>query len=336
MPVLNADPYLAEAIESILAQSYTNFEFIIIDDGSTDRSVEIVQQYAQHDARIRPLFLAHKGAAGALNAGVAAARGELIARMDADDVALPERFARQIAWMNQREVDICGSCIKTFDTEQRIMWFPETHDAICRELVFRCAFMHPTVIMRAEIAKRHPYDESLYFEDYELWTRLAPLYRLGNMPQILLKYRVHPRQLHITRAVEVRSELKTYSERHYKTLYPESSAAEIAVLQKLVLNEPMESVRALEHAGTLLVRLAACPDRFVRERMAHRWWQACRLSANLGVEVLRVRSMFNRQFGVQPSSRSTAWLIFASLFRLHADSPFERSIRNLRGKLFAS
>jgi hypothetical protein len=334
MAVFNSADYLAEAIDSILAQSYTDFEFIIVDDGSTDGSVQILQQYARSDARIRPLLLSHRGLGGALNAGVAVARGKLLARMDSDDVALPERFATQIAWMHETGVDICGSCIRTFGAERRVMWFPESHQAVCNELVFRCALMHPTVMMRAEIAKEHTYNESLYFEDYELWTRLAPLYRMGNVPQILLKYRVHPKQLHVTRAAEVRSVLKTYSHRFFLSKFPEATVEDLAVIRTLVLNEPVESLAALERSAILLAQLADCNDRYVRTRMAQRWWGACRRSAYLGLGTFRVHRKFNALFGMEPSPLNTSWLLVACFFRLHADSQLEKLLRKIRRRFF--
>src|SRR2546425_12663765 len=99
MPVYNAERYVAEAITSILTQTYPRLEFIIVDDGSTDGSAALVCAFAARDSRIRPFFLAHGGQSRALHAGIATARGELIALMDNDDIALPERFAIQLAWM---------------------------------------------------------------------------------------------------------------------------------------------------------------------------------------------------------------------------------------------
>ena len=333
LPIFNAGSYLSGAIESILAQTYANFELIAVDDGSDDGSAQIIRHYAQRDERIRPFYLAHRGVGGALNAGVAAAKGELIARMDADDIALPERFATQVTWMNSARVDICGSCVKTFGAEQRIMWFPETHEAICNEMVFRCALLHPTILMRTEIARRHPYDESSIFEDYEFWTRLAGLYRMGNVPQVLLKYRVHPEQTHIVRAAELRADLQKFSSRYYLSLYPEASQDDQDVIKNLVLNEPAKNLAVLGRAGTLLLQLADCKDRQVQKKMAQRWWGICSRSNRLGPGVLSVYNNFNRQFGSSHSNMQTAWLFMACVLRLQADTGVERFFRKIHKKL---
>ncbi len=109
MPVYNAAAYLEEAISSILAQTYRHLELIVVDDGSTDESPDVLRAFASRDARVRPLFLPHGGLSRAINSGIAVAKGELIARMDADDVSAPERFEVQVEWMRQAGVDICGT-----------------------------------------------------------------------------------------------------------------------------------------------------------------------------------------------------------------------------------
>jgi len=333
MPVYNADAFLAEAIESILVQSYPQFEFIIIDDCSSDGSAEIIRNYARRDSRIRPLYLSHKGAGGAANAGIAAAKGDLIARMDADDIALPERFATQVAWMRRAGVDICGSCIKTFGAESRLMWFPESHEAIRVEMLFRSALMQPTVMLRAEIAKKHPYNESLYFEDYELWTRLAPDYRMGNVPKVLLKYRTHQQQRHIQKASDVRNELRKFCQVYYRSLFPDATIEEVLAIACLVGNEPMRSLRELEMAGTILVRFAAVNDNFLRGRLAQRWSAACRRSTCLGFQTYRIYRKTRRQISDGQNRLSSAWLAFASLLRLRPDSAMEATIKRIFGRI---
>ena len=108
MPVFNAASYLAETIESILCQTLPDFEFIIVDDGSTDGSVDLIRRHAAQDSRIRPLFGEHRGHGAAANAGIALARGDFIARMDSDNLALPEKLATQLAWMDRAGVEPDG------------------------------------------------------------------------------------------------------------------------------------------------------------------------------------------------------------------------------------
>ena len=192
MPVYDGERYLAEAIRSILNQTYRHFEFIVVDDGSTDGSAAIVRDFAARDARIRSFFLAHGGQACALNAGIAAAQGELIALMEQDDIALPERFTIQLDWMRRTGVDICGGCLKSFGDADTLWWFPETHKAIRHELLFGSGFHLGSALLRVEIAKSHPYDEQAVACDYEMWTRLAPHYRMGKFCSSIAGIRSRP------------------------------------------------------------------------------------------------------------------------------------------------
>ena len=319
MPVYNSEAYLEEAIASILTQSYPHFEFIIIDDGSSDGSAEIIKNHSLLDARIRPLYLSHTGAGGAANAGIAAAMGDIIARMDADDISLPGRFATQIEWMNQSNVDICGACVKTFGYEKRIMWFPESHEAICNEMLFRCALMQPTVMMRADIAKNYPYNEKLFFEDYELWTRLAPVYRLGNVPQILLKYRTHPQQRHIQKSSDVQQELRNYSRDYFGTLFPDASVEEKSAVASIVAcTDPIDSLDELKLTGQLLARLVEVNDNCLRNRMTQRWWSACRRGTHLGLGTYR---LYKTMAPVLGSRRQRQIILFiACMLQLKPDS----------------
>lgn len=329
MPVYNSEAYLSEAIESILGQSYTHFEFIIIDDCSTDGSRIVIESYAQQDKRIHPLYLSHRGAGGAANAGITAAKGELIARMDADDIALPERFATQISWMQRTGVDICGSCIKTFGAEKRIMWFPECHEAVQVEMLFRCALMQPTIMLRTDIAKMHPYKENLFFEDYELWTRLAIKYRTGNVQQVLLKYRTHSQQRHLINATHVRNELQNYCKAYFRSLFPNAPKNDESIIAQIVCNEPFESLVELERAGELLTRFASINDNLLRNRLVHRWTSICRLSTFLGLGAYRCYRNKICKFGIRPEKPIVLWLAFACLLHLKPDSWAEIQIKNL-------
>ena len=298
MPVHNRARYVAEAVNSILAQTYPRFEFIIVDDGSTDGSSEIVRALAARDPRIRLLFLAPCSRGRARNAGIALARGEYIAHMDDDDIALPDRFAVQLDWMRRTGVNICGGCSQKFGDLKGPIWGPETHEAIRYELVFRCALIQPTVLMRADIAKKHPYNEQATFEDYEMWTRLAPLYRMGNMPRILLRERFHSQQTQQTSGGALSADLRKYRERYLRALLPHATPAERVIIARAAEKEPFTRLAELEEAGGWLARLAQTPDAFLRRRMADRWLEACRRSAPLGLACYRLYRRLVPQFGV--------------------------------------
>jgi len=316
MPVYNSERYVADAIQSILVQTYPHFEFIIVDDGSTDDSPAVIREFAARDARIHPFFLTHGGIASALNAGVALARGNLIARMDADDIALPERFVVQLAWMRRTEVDICGGCVKRFGSKNGLLWFPETHEAIRYELLFRIGSLDPTVLMRAEIIKTHLYDERAKHENYEILTRLAPHYRMGNVPQVLLKHRCHTKQIHIVQSVAFRAALSKFRRPYFHGLFPDATGQDYAALARIAECEAFTDLAELKQAGKWLVRLAQTPDNFLRQRMAQRWLAACQRSAHLGLGCYRVYRQIALQFGVAPNQRtSKLWLACVVRFR---------------------
>jgi glycosyltransferase involved in cell wall biosynthesis len=197
MPVYNGEKYIREAIESILSQTFTDFEFLIIDDGSTDQSAVVISSY--NDPRIRLVNNERNlGLVHTLNRGLELARGELIARMDSDDISLPDRIRKQVELMNgQPEVGVCGCWIEWLDREV-IMDYPVNDPEIKRNLTFTCPLAHPTVMMRADLVKRYNvrYDpEYQHAEDYELWSRLSLITNFANIPEVLLRYRIHENQI---------------------------------------------------------------------------------------------------------------------------------------------
>lgn len=198
LPVYNCEAYVREAVESILAQTFTDFELIIINDGSTDGSGAILRELATRDARIVLVERVNGGLVSALNDGVGRARGELIARMDADDVAMPERFALQHARMEaEPRLGLLGSFIRIMDKTGRIIRqgnYPVTPAETARFLEHGCPVAHPTVMMRREaVVKAGGYRKLFsHCEDYDLWLRISELgYGIANLPQPLLNYRMH-------------------------------------------------------------------------------------------------------------------------------------------------
>ena len=190
MPVYNAELYVAEAVESVLAQTFTDFELITIDDGSTDRSSRILEGYAGLDSRIRLVSRPNTGIVGALNEGASMARGEIIARMDADDVSLPERFAKQFEYLLAHpDCDAAGSRVLLIDPEGApICEINEerSHEEIDRAHMSRRtgAITHPAAMMRSEAlhAVGGYRQECLWAEDFDLFLRMAEIGRLANLP----------------------------------------------------------------------------------------------------------------------------------------------------------
>jgi glycosyltransferase involved in cell wall biosynthesis len=198
MPVYNAERYLAEALDSLLAQTFRDFEVILIDDGSTDDTVAILDRYSARDERIRLIRRPNTGLTKALNECLKLARGEFVARMDADDVCAPARLEKQVAYLrNHPDVVLLGGAYELIDGGGRFLRRviqPQddvTLQQIC--LTGRNPMCHPLAMMRREaILKAGGYDESyLVAQDLDLWLRLGEVGKLANLPDVLLQYRQH-------------------------------------------------------------------------------------------------------------------------------------------------
>jgi len=208
MPVYNGRAYVVAAIESILGQSLGDFEFIIVDDGSTDGSAELLQNAADRYERIKVISQANAGLSAALNKGLSVARGSLIARMDADDVALPERFEKQVAFLelNPNHVAV-GSKVLLIDPEGAAlaeMGSLYNHEQIDQAHLrgnTGSYITHPAAMIRRDaIDKVGGYRKEFEpAEDLDLFLRLAEVGRLANLPEVLLKYRQHPASIGYTR-----------------------------------------------------------------------------------------------------------------------------------------
>jgi glycosyltransferase involved in cell wall biosynthesis len=197
LPVYNAEKYIKESIESILKQSFGDFELILINDGSNDDSEKEILSF--EDSRIRYyLNETNLGLIKTLNKGIAQARGKYVARMDADDICAPNRFEKQFNYLEQHyDVVICGSWAKIIDefgvVTGRIKRI-DTNALIRANMLFTTPFVHPTVMIRKEVLEKNQYNEDAkHCEDLELWVRLSkePTYKFHNLPEFLLNYRIH-------------------------------------------------------------------------------------------------------------------------------------------------
>ena len=197
MPVFNCELYVASAIESILNQSFKDFEFIIIDDFSTDKSLKKINYYK--DKRIKVLKKTrNSGISDSLNLGLKNAKGKYIIRMDADDVSLYNRIEKQVEFLDKNlDYVLCGSNFRILDTNvSRVL--PESSDAIKVSFLRSCAICHPTVAFRKEILDNSNlfYDNDMEpAEDYNLWTKLIQKSKFYNIQEELLLYRIHKNQI---------------------------------------------------------------------------------------------------------------------------------------------
>lgn len=197
IPVYNGAKYLREAIESILNQTYSNFELLIINDGSTDHSEEIILSYS--DPRIRYLSNSiNQGLINTLNLGLRSAKGKYIARMDQDDISLPNRIEKQVDFLeNNSEIGLVGTAFQIIGDEKYHAYYSD-HDHIKLAFNFYNAIAHPTVMFRSEICKEYSLfyrREYIHAEDYKLWTDFILKTKVANMPEVLIKYRKHDTQI---------------------------------------------------------------------------------------------------------------------------------------------
>ncbi|OFW64939.1 MAG: hypothetical protein A2Y74_00405 [Actinobacteria bacterium RBG_13_63_9] len=201
MAVCDGEKYIKEALNSILGQSFRDFEFIIINDGSIDNTTGILQQYAQRDERLVVFHQENRGLIAALNRGCRLARGKYIARMDADDIAFPDRFERLVDFLDRHPaVAVLGGAIKLINAKGASIGerrYPVDDRQIKEALHRTNCFCHSTIMMRkdafdATAGYRRPF---LHAEEYDLWLRMAQRYELANLPDALLYYRIHARQV---------------------------------------------------------------------------------------------------------------------------------------------
>lgn len=197
VPVHNGSQWLGETLNSLLAQTYPNFEIVLVDDASTDNLADVLAGFC--DARLHTVHLKKNvGVSAARNLGVEMAKGRYIAFCDADDLCQPQRFELQLAFLEQHpETGVCGSSFTCFDTQDReTVMHPASDEEIRKALMQGNCFGLSTIMARSNILKSNRFDETLNVaEDYELWTRLAASgVRLANLPESLIRYRLHSQQ----------------------------------------------------------------------------------------------------------------------------------------------
>lgn len=202
MAVHNGARYLRESVESVLAQTWRDFEFIIVDDGSTDATPAILNEYEERDGRVRVIHNPENiGQTRSLNRGLAVARGEFVARQDADDLSLPERLARQVAFLDapgHGDVAVLGTVWELIDADGAPISTsrsPLSDTAIRWHSLFNNPFCHTSAMFRRsllETSGERGYDEGLrYCQDYDLWARLLRHGRGANLPDALVRFRYH-------------------------------------------------------------------------------------------------------------------------------------------------
>ncbi len=305
MPIYNAEEYLHQAIESILNQQYKDFEFLIIDDGSTDGSVEKIRRY--NDNRIKLIKnRTNQGVIHSLNRGLKLAKGEYVARMDSDDVSLTNRLLTQVEYLdNNPDISICGSWIKIFGANDTQIWdSPTDNDDIKAMLLFEAPIAHPSVMYRKSIKNdllvyRKGFDHA---EDYDLWARLSDHYKFANLDKVLLKYRVHKKQigkrfrkLQVKNADKVRKLM-------LKKINTTTNVQQMKIHNNIAVWKPASSTQQLDEIKEWLDVLLAQNSQYkyfnqnsLRKVMTQRWIGICYLSKDLGLRMW-IRCFSNKTF----------------------------------------
>lgn len=202
LPVYNGEPFITEAVKSILGQTFADFELVIIDDASTDSTPSTLSVLAGEDERIVLLRNERNlGICETLNRGISVARGEFIARMDADDVSLPQRLEKQLRFMREHpDVGICGTWVRYIDADGNalsVSRVPTGDRELKSALLFSVGIFHSSAVFRRSSfpsGQLRYDDEYRHAEDYELWSRAAGFTKLSNLAEVLVAYRIHQRQ----------------------------------------------------------------------------------------------------------------------------------------------
>jgi glycosyltransferase involved in cell wall biosynthesis len=321
MSTYNVAGFVSDAVSSILVQTFGDFEFLILDDNSTDDTWLILQRLAMQDSRIR-LFRNNRtlGLPACINRLVPEVAGEYIARMDGDDIATPGRFAIQVATLDGDGVDICGGAYVEFPTDRIKLLGPPIEDdeaKIC--LLFEWTLMHPTVMMRRSLLEHEQYrTEAIPAADYDLWVRLARFARFRNLPDLFLFKRVHEAQVSFRRTSH---KVAAATEVRRMALHDVGITATDRELylqgQIWTAERPRSWDEVLETEAWLVKLSAALQGRAGADRhLSQRWYKVCLKAAPYG---RRAYDLFRRSelYRLRPYSRGqrlAVWVL--SLLRI--------------------
>lgn len=295
MPVYNGETHITEAVNSILSQTFEDFMLLILNDGSTDKTASIISSF--RDPRINIINNPRNlGLARTLNIGIKNTNSPFIARMDSDDISHRTRLQKQVDYLNyHHDVGLCGShyCAFYESGKEIVVKPPESHHDILYALIFDNAFGHSTVMFRTEWLKqfRLAYNTNIrYAQDYELWVRMAANFRLANIPEVLVRYRIHAKNISTEHRSEQKTAAEIISQLHRNQIGMSPLAHDTEIHNMLVaMNFPADADK-LKDAGDWLSRLFytavfRCRQHPVSKLLEYnKWWySACGRNANLGI-----------------------------------------------------
>tara|TARA_R110000751_G_scaffold81077_1_gene163360 strand:- start:70687 stop:71628 length:942 start_codon:yes stop_codon:yes gene_type:complete len=257
MPVFNVAAYLGAAIDSISNQTFGDFEFLIMDDGSTDDTLQIANQAAKQDPRIRVFPRENRKVAACLNELVTLARGKYIARMDGDDIAYPTRLEKQLSYLrNNQDVAVVGSWVQTFGEKNEI-WHFRSSDNYSRNLLFFgvTILCHPTWMLTKSLLLKYPYlDAFRFIIDREWLSRVAsaePSLKFVAIPEVLLEYRMHDSSVSGVHQQQQRLRTNNVIDLYLKTFHINLSADELELFSNIAFAEVIEPNKLIQ-AGRVI------------------------------------------------------------------------------------
>jgi len=302
MPVYNGEKYIGQAIDSVLSQSFRDFELIVVDDGSTDKSTEIVGSY--RDKRVR--YVANPtnlGLAGARNRAIEVSNGDYLAWLDCDDISLPGRLLKQVALLDEHpNVGLCGTWVRTLGLESEQVWQYPSDPGFVRA---RMLFDDPVATSAAMVRRGCLSAEDLLFdaryppaEDYDLWERVSRTNGVCNIAEVLTLYRIHPNQISTIRREQQRKSVWEIQSRLLKQLHVAPSEEEKSLHLDIGVGWHFGTDEArLNLTEGWLNKLASANDKTAvfplegfRDVLAERWFLA-----NLGA--VRERSVSWKRYG---------------------------------------
>jgi glycosyltransferase involved in cell wall biosynthesis len=298
MPVCNVSRYVARAVESICSQSFGDFELIIINDGSTDETPEILRGYEKREKRIRFCDQKRQGVVASLNYGCSLARGNYIARMDGDDISLPMRFEKQVAYLKEHsDVSVCGTWTESIDEHDCSLgvWrVPTEPDVLGWHLLFGNYLAHPSVMFsRSLITGEGLYrEQALHIEDYDAWARLNATVRFANIPEVLLKRRVWKKSVSAVHGLEQEASNITVMAAALSDMYGATVPQRVvSVFREIVCGRPVSDTEDIRAASAVLQRLYHKYNR--RRRM--RWNERMSVAGDAAAKMHALASCARRR-----------------------------------------
>lgn len=320
VPCFNAQRWLGAALDSLQRQTHRELEILAVDDASTDGTFALLTERARSDPRIRPFRLERNGGpSAAANHALDQARGAFIARLDADDEALPQRLEVQLAFLQQTGIDLCGSWFVDVGRGlPRTMRWPHEEAAVKAGLLFQNPICHPTLMARRAVFEAFRYvDDQRLAEDYDLFSRASARFRMALVPQALTRYRRHPAQASQTRrdALEAATRAIRIANLERQGFAPTPQEQRLHNL----IRAPQSIGRREDLAGIerwLERLLAPQGDAAAQRLVASQWLRACIRAAPLGLDMWRAWRGSKLRVAAGAGARADADLLALALLRL--------------------